>query len=64
MPGNPPINKPDSSRDLIIFTISSISSLKIINGIIPEPKIFFWIAASVAAAAINANSIKTLSANG
>ena len=65
MPGNPPINKPDSSRDLIIFMISSISSFKIINVIIPEPKIFFWIAASVAdAAAVNANGIKTLSANG
>ena len=43
--------------------ISSISSLEIINVVIPDPKIFFWIAAS-AADAVNPNGIKTQSANG
>ena len=53
--------------------ISFISALEIINvvreaeseGRVPDPNIFLWIAASVAnAAAVNANGIKTLSANG
>ena len=49
------INNPDSSRDLTIFTILFISSLEVIKTINPDPKIFLWIAASVAdyAAAVN-----------
>ena len=53
------ISKPDSSRvcnyfyDIIYFVIP----------VIPDPKIFFWIAESVAAAAVNPNGIKTLLAN-
>ena len=44
--------------------ISSISSFESINVVIPDPKTFFWIAASVAvAAAVNPNGIKTLLAN-
>ena len=61
----PFINNPDSSRELIIFMISVISSLEIINVVKPDPNIFLWIAASVAAAAaVNPNGIKTLLANG
>ena len=45
------INKPDSSRDSISFIISSISSFEIINVVVPDPKVLFWIAASFAAAA-------------
>ena len=45
--------------------ISSISSLEIINVVIPDQKTFFWIAVSIAdAAAGNPNGIKTLLANG
>ena len=52
------INKPVSSRDLIIFMISSISSFEIISAVIPDP-------ASVAdAVAGNPNGIKTLLTNG
>ena len=58
----PFINKPDSSRDLIIFLISFISSLVTIDVVLPDLNIFLWIAASVsdAAAAVNRNGIKTL----
>ena len=59
------VNKPDSSRDLIIFIISFISSLEIINVVVPDPNIFSWIAASVVdATAVNPNGIKTLLADG
>ena len=56
----PFINKPDSSRDLSIFMIqffvSEANSKERSN-----PKIFLWIAASVAnAAAVNLNGIKVL----
>ena len=45
--------------------ISFISSFKITNAIMPDPNIFFQIAASVADAdADNPNVIKTLLANG
>ena len=45
--------------------ISSISSFKIINAFMTDPKIFFLIAASVAdMAAVNLNDTKTLSPNG
>ena len=69
----PFINTPDSSRDLIIFMISFISSFEIINFVVREamsegrlnPKALLWIATSVAAAAaVYPNSIKTLLANG
>ena len=60
----PFINKPDSSSDVTIFRISFISSLDIINIAVPDPKIFLWIAASIAdAAAVNPNGIKTLLTN-
>ena len=59
------INKADSSRDLIIFMISSISSFIIINVVIPDPKVFFWIATFVADAdAVNPNYITTPLGNG
>ena len=62
---SPFINKPDPSRDIITFMISLISSLEIINGVLPDPNIFLRITASVAAAtAINPYGIKTLLANG
>ena len=61
----PFINKPDFSRDLTIFMISFIFSFEIINVVIPDPKMFFWIDESVAdAAAVNPNGIKTLLVNG
>ena len=50
-------NKPDSSSDLTIFIISFISSLEVINVVAPDPNIFLWIAASVAAT-VNPNGIK------
>ena len=46
--------------------ISFISSLEIINVVKPDPNIFLWITTSVvdaAAAVVNPNGIKTLSAN-
>ena len=58
------INKPNSSRDITIYIISSISSFEI-NVVIPDTKVFFWIAASFAdAAVVYPNGIKTLLANG
>ena len=45
--------------------MSSISSLDIISGVVPEAKIFLCIPASAAdAVAVNPNGIKTLLANG
>ena len=59
------ISNIDSSSDVTISIISSISLFAIINAIVPDPWIFFWIAASVAdAAAVNNNRIKTFLANG
>ena len=44
--------------------ILSISSFEIISAV-PDPKLFFWLAASVAdAGAVNPTGIKTLLANG
>ena len=58
------IGKTDSSRGLIIFVISFISLFEIINVVMPDPKTFFRIAASIAdATAINPNDIKTILAN-
>ena len=62
----------DSSSDLTIFIICSISSFEIINAAVceakhegwPDPEIFFWIAASAAdIPADNSNGIKTLLAS-
>ena len=56
-----------------LFLWYHISSFEIINvvvreakseGRVPDPNTFLWIAASVAAAAVNYNGIKTLLANG
>ena len=45
--------------------ISFISSLEIINVVLPDPNIFLWTAASVAdAAAVNPDGIKTVLTNG
>ena len=62
----PFINKADSlSYYLTIFMISFISSLEIINVVIPDPNIFLWRTASIAdAASVNPNDIKRLLANG
>ena len=60
----PFIYKPNSSRDLAIFTISFISSFEIISVVTSDPNVFLWIAATVAdAAAVNPNGIKTPLAN-
>ena len=51
-------SKPESSRDLTIFIMSSISSFDIISVVVPESKIFLCIpasAAAAAAAAVNPN---------
>ena len=59
------INKPDSPSDLIVFVILFISSLEIVNVVLPDPNIFLWIAASVSdATAVNPNGIKVLLASG
>ena len=42
---------------------SFISSFENINVVISDLKVFFWIASSVAVAALNANGIKILLAN-
>ena len=58
----PFINRPDSSRYLTIFIISSISLSEIVN--VPEPRIFSLIPASTAyAAAVSSRGIKILLAN-
>ena len=59
------INKPDSLSHLTIFIISFISSLEIINVLLPDRNIFLRIVASVAdVAAINPNGFKMLLVNG
>ena len=61
----PPISKLDILKDLTIFMIRFISLFEIINAVVPDPKIFYWIAESVAdAAGVNLNGIKILLANG
>ena len=58
------INKADSSRDLIIFMLPFICLLEIIKFVLPNLKIFLWIAASVADyATFNLNGVKILLAN-
>ena len=45
--------------------VSSVSSLEIINVVLPDPNIFLWIAGPVAdATAVNPNSVKMLLASG
>ena len=45
--------------------VSFVSSFEIISVALPDPKVFFWVATSVAdAAAFNPNGIKTLLACG
>ena len=59
-------NKLDSSRDLFAFMTSSISWFQIIDVVllIPNPKIFFWVAASVSdAAVVNPNGVNMPFAN-
>ena len=46
------ISKSYSSRDLTIFMISFISPFEIIS-VVPEPKMFFWIASSDADAVVS-----------
>ena len=59
------INKPDFSSDSIICMISLISSLAIINIVLPDLNIFILVAAYVTdAAAVDPNGIKTPLANG
>ena len=65
MPITPFNNKPESSRDLTILIMTSIS-FDIISAVVPDSKIILWIPASAAAAAaaVNPKGIITLSANG
>ena len=57
-------NKAESSRDLTILIISSISSFDIIRVLLPDPKIILCISAhETDDAAVNPNVIKTLLAN-
>ena len=59
------ISKPDSSRDLTIFLVAYIYLVEIIRAVVPDPKILFWIAASVTGAAnVKPNRTKALLANG
>ena len=58
------MDRPESSRDLTIFIISSISSFDIIS-VVPDPRIFLWIPESVAAAAaVKPNGNNMLLASG
>ena len=57
------INKSDSSRDLTIFMISSVSSFSIISAVVPDPKILLGMAACCDAADVNPNGVKTLLAD-
>ena len=57
----PFIYKPDYSKDLTIFMISSISSFENINVVMIDPKVFFWIAAFIAdAVGVNPRGTRTL----
>ena len=58
-------DKTDSSRDLVIFTISFKFWFRNNNVVVPDPNIFLWIAASIVdTAAVNPNGIKAILANG
>ena len=55
------INKPDSSIDLTFFMILFISSIEIINVVVPDPNISLGIAVCVAdGVAVNPNDIPIL----
>ena len=56
----PPMNKPESSKDLTIFKISSISLFDIINVVVAESKTFSWISASATDASYPNGSVNTL----
>ena len=59
------ISNPNSSSGLTIFIISSIFLFEIINAVVLDPWIWFWLAASAAdVTADNPNGTKTLLANG
>ena len=59
------INKPDFSRDLSIFTASSISPFDNINAVIPDSKIFFCIPApSADAATVSPSGMKMFLVSG
>ena len=53
-------NRPECSRDLIIFIISSISSFDIISVLAPEPYFLCIPTSAAAAAAVNPNGVKIL----
>ena len=58
------ISNPYSSRDLTIFLISYIFSHETIKAVVPDLKIFIWIATSVGdTAAIKPKGIKKILAN-
>ena len=58
-------NKPESSRDVSILIMSSITLFDIISVAWPDSKIFLCIPASAAdATAVNPNGVKTLLADG
>ena len=58
------VSKPESSRELTRFIMSSISSFDIISAAVPEPKIFLCIPMSAPdAASVNRNGIKTILTN-
>ena len=57
----PFIDKPDFSRDLTTFMMPFISSFEIVNVVISDQNVLFWIAGSVlATSALNPHDIKTL----
>ena len=59
------ISNIESSSDLTIFIIFLISYFEVIDAIVLDPKIFFWIVASTSDIfADNSNGIKTLLAFG
>ena len=54
-------NNPESSRDLDVLTISSVTSFDIISVDVPDLNIFLCMHASVThATVVNPNGIKTL----
>ena len=55
------ISKHDTLRDSTIFMISSIPSFEIVSAVVPDRKILFWIAASVAdTAAVNLAAVNSM----
>ena len=59
------INIPDSSKDLMNFMVSAISSFEIINSVVSNLRTFLWVLVSHAhCATVNPYGIKTLLDNG